>query len=101
MAAATGISKITVDRCLQTFSVQPHRQWSFELSTDPFFAEMVCDIAGLYLNMLDKAMMIRVEEKTQIQALKQTKPLLPMNQGDLQSVKYDHIRNSTTSLFFS
>ena len=86
LAAATGISKTTVHRWMQTFSVQPHRQKSFKLSTDPFFVEKVRDIVGLYLNPPDKAMVLCVDEKTQIQALDRTQPLLPMGLGYVEGV---------------
>lgn len=78
LAAATGISKTTVHRWLQTFSVQPHRQKHFKWPTDPFFVEKDRDIVGLYLNPPDKAMVLCVDEKTQIQVLDRTQPLLPM-----------------------
>jgi putative transposase len=81
LAAETGISKTTVHRLLQTFSVQPHRQKHFKLSTDPFFVEKVRDIVALYLNPPDKAMVLCVDEKTQIQALYRTQPILPMGLG--------------------
>ena len=89
LAAATGISKTTVHRWLQTFSVQPHRQKShrcaeacgYKLSTDPFFVEKVRDIVGLYLNPPENAVVLCVDEKTQIQALDRTQPLLPMGLG--------------------
>lgn len=99
LAAATGISKTTVHRWLQTFSVQPHRQETFKLSTDPFFVEKVRDIVGLYLNPPDKAMVLCVDEKTQIQALDRTQPLLPMGLGYVEGVTHDYIRHATTTLF--
>jgi putative transposase len=99
LAAATGISKTTVHRWLQTFSVQPHRQKHFKLSTDPFFVEKVRDIVGLYLNPPDKAMVLCVDEKTQIQALDRTQPLLPMGLGYVEGVTHDYIRHGTTTLF--
>ena len=99
LAAATGISKTTVHRWLQTFSVQPHRQKHFKLSTDPFFVEKVRDIVGLYLNPPDKAMVLCVDEKTQIQALDRTQPLLPMGLGYVEGVTHDDIRHGTTTLF--
>jgi len=98
-AATTGISKTTVHRWLQTFSVQPHRQKHFKLSTDPFFVEKVRDIVGLYLNQPDKAMVLCVDEKTQIQALDRTQPLLPMGLGYVEWVRHDYIRHGTTTLF--
>jgi putative transposase len=81
LAAETGISKSTVHRWLKTFCLQPHRQKTFKISTDPFFVEKVRDIVGLYLNPPDKAMVLCVDEKTQIQALDRTQPLLPMGLG--------------------
>ena len=99
LAAATGISKTTVHRWLQTFSLQPHRQKTFKLSTDPFFVEKVRDIVGLYLNPPDKAMVLCVDEKTQIQALDRTQPLLPMGLGYVEGVTHDYIRHGTTTLF--
>ena len=99
LAAATGISKTTVHRWLKTFSVQPHRQKTFKLSTDPFFVEKVRDIVGLYLNPPDKAMVLCVDEKTQIQALDRTQPLLPMGLGYVEGVTHDYIRHGTTTLF--
>ncbi len=81
LAAETGISNTTIYRWLQTFSVQPHRQKHFKPSTDPFFVEKVKDIVGLYLNPPDKAMVLCVEEKTQIQALDRIQPLLPTGLG--------------------
>jgi putative transposase len=99
LAAATGISKTTVHRWLQTFSVQPHRQKSFKLSTDPFFVEKVRDIVGLYLNPPENAVVLCVDEKTQIQALDRTQPLLPMGLGYVEGVTHDYIRHGTTTLF--
>jgi putative transposase len=99
LATATGISKTTVHRWLQAFSVQPHRLKSFKLSTDPFFVEKVRDIVGLYMNPPDKAMVLCVDEKTQIQALDRTQPLLPMGLGYVEGVTHDYIRHGTTTLF--
>lgn len=99
LAAETGISKTTVHRWLQTFSVQPHRQRNFKISTDPFFIEKVRDIVGLYLNPPDKALVLCVDEKTQIQALDRTQPLLPMGLGYVEGVTHDYIRHGTTTLF--
>ena len=79
--------------------MQPHRQKTFKLSTDPFFIEKVRDIVGLYLNPPDKAMVLCVDEKTQIQALDRTQPLLPMGLGYVEGVTHDYIRHGTTTLF--
>ncbi len=99
MAAATGISKSTAHRWLQTFFLQPHRQKSFKLSNDPFFVEKVRDIVSLYLNPPAKAVVLCVDEKTQIQALDRTQPLLPMGLGYVEGVTHDTIRHGTTTLF--
>ena len=79
--------------------MQPHRQKTFKLSTDPFLIEKVRDIVGLYLNPPDKAMVLCVDEKTQIQALDRTQPLLPMGLGYVEGVTHDYIRHGTTTLF--
>ena len=78
MAGHSGVSKSTVQRWFKLFGVQPHRQGSFKLSTDPFFVEKVRDIVGLYLNPPDHAVVLCVDEKSQIQALQRTQPVLPM-----------------------
>jgi putative transposase len=81
VAEQTGISKSTVQRYLALFGVQPHRSRSFTLSTDPLFVEKVRDIAGLYLNPPDKALVLCVDEKSQIQALERTQPAIPTGLG--------------------
>ena len=94
LAAVTGNSKTTVHRWVQTFSAgQPHRQKSFNLSTDPFI------IVGLYLNLPENAVVICVDEKTHIQALDRTQPLLPMGLGYVEGVTHNYIRHGTTTLF--
>jgi putative transposase len=80
-AQETGISKSTVARYFGLFGVQPHRSKSFKLSTDPFFVEKVRDVVGLYLDPPDKALVLSVDEKSQIQALERTQPVLPMGLG--------------------
>lgn len=80
-AATTGLSKSTVGRMLTLFGVQPHRSRSFKLSTDPAFVEKVKDIVGLYLNPPDHAVVLCVDEKSQIQALERTQPVLPLGLG--------------------
>jgi putative transposase len=99
LAAETGISKSTVHRWLKTFCIQPHRQKTFKISTDPFFIEKVRDIVGLYLNPPEKAVVLCVVEKTQVQALDRTQPLLPMGLGYVEGVTHDYIRHGTTTLF--
>jgi hypothetical protein len=75
------------------------KPYGYKLSTDPFFVEKVRDIVGLYLNPPDKAMVLCVDEKTQIQALDRTQPLLPMGLGYVEGVTHDYIRHGTTTLF--
>ena len=99
MAAETGLSKSTVQRVWSVFNVQPHRQKTFKLSTDPFFVEKVHDIVGLYLNPPDHAMVLCVDEKSQTQALERTQPLLPLGLGYVEGVTHDYIRHGTTTLF--
>ncbi len=95
----TGISKSTVQRWFNLFSIQPHRQRHFKLSNDPFFVEKVRDIVGLYLNPPDHAVVLCVDEKTQVQALDRTQPLLPMGLGYVEGVTHDYVRHGTTTLF--
>ena len=98
-AAVTHISKSTVGRYFALFGLQPHRSKSFKLSTDPFFVEKVRDIVGLYLNPPDKALVLCVDEKSQVQALERTQPVLPMGLGYLEGVTHDYYRHGTTTLF--
>ena len=81
MAETIGLSKSTVQRVWSAFGLQPHRQESFKLSTDPFFIEKLRDIVGLYLNPPDKALVLCVDEKSQCQALERTQPMLPDGAG--------------------
>lgn len=100
LAAQTrGVSAKTVHRIWQAFGLQPHRQRHFKLSTDPFFVEKVRDIVGLYLNPPDKAVVLGVDEKSQIQALDRTQPMLPMGLGYVEGVTHDYKRHGTTTLF--
>ena len=99
MAQHTGVSKSTVQRWFNLFGVQPHRQRHFKLSNDPFFIEKVRDIVGLYLNPPDHAVVLCVDEKTQVQALQRTQPMLPMGLGYVEGVTHDYIRHGTTTLF--
>jgi putative transposase len=98
-ARASGISKSTVHRLFQAFALQPHRSRTFKLSNDPFFVEKVRDIAGLYLNPPDHALVLCVDEKSQIQALNRTQPVLPMGLGYVEGVTHDYVRHGTTTLF--
>jgi transposase len=99
MARACGLSQSTVSRVWRAFSLQPHRTESFKLSKDPLFIEKVRDIVGLYLNPPDRALVLCVDEKSQIQALDRTQPLLPMRPGQIERRTHDYIRHGTTSLF--
>ena len=99
LAAETNVSKSTVHRVWRAFGLQPHRQKHFKLSTDPFFVEKVRDIVGLYLNPPDKAMVLCVDEKSQVQALDRTQPVLPMGLGYVEGVTHDYVRHGTTTLF--
>ncbi len=99
LAKQTGISKSTVQRWFTLFGIQPQRQRTFKLSNDPFFIEKVRDIVGLYLNPPDHAVVLCVDEKSQIQALERTQPLLPLGLGYVEGVTHDYIRHGTTTLF--
>lgn len=99
MADAQGVSKSTVQRWFALFGVKPHLTRSFKLSTDPFFIEKVRDIIGLYLHPPDNAMVLCVDEKSQIQALNRTQRALPLGLGYVEGFTHDYIRNGTTTLF--
>jgi putative transposase len=99
IAAETKLSKSTVQRVWKAFGLQPHRQKHFKISTDPFFVEKVRDIVGLYLNPPDHAIVLCVDEKSQIQALDRTQPLLPLGLGYVEGVTHDYVRHGTTTLF--
>lgn len=99
MAKASGVSASSVHRIWRAFSLQPHRTGTFKLSTDPQFIEKVRDIVGLYLDPPDKALVICVDEKSQIQALDRTQPLLPMRPGQVERRTHDYVRHGTTTLF--
>lgn len=99
MARATGYAPSTVHRIWSAFGLQPHRTESFKLSTDPFFVEKVRDIVGLYLAPPERALVLCVDEKSQIQALDRSQPLLPMRPGQIERRAHDYTRHGTTSLF--
>src|SRR5215475_453900 len=99
MARHSGISTSSVGRIWRAFGLQPHRVETFKLSTDPLFVDKVRDIVGLYLNPPDRALVLCVDEKSQIQALDRTQPLLPMRPGQAERRSYDYKRHGTTSLF--
>lgn len=99
MVKASGLSTSTVHRIWRAFSLQPHRNETFKLSTDPLFVEKVRDIIGLYLNPPDRALVLCVDEKSQIEALDRTQPLLPMRPGQAERRTHDYARHGTTSLY--
>ena len=99
MAREIGLSQTAVSRIWRAFGLQPHRQETFKLSTDPLFVEKVRDIVGLYLAPPIKAMVLCVDEKSQIQALDRTQPILPMAPGIPERRTHDYLRHGTTTLF--
>ena len=99
MAARTGLSKSTVGRIWKKFDLKPHLQDSFKLSTGPFFVEKVVDVAGLYHNPPERAVVLCVDEKSQIQALDRSQPVLPMMPGMPERRTHDYLRHGITSLF--
>jgi len=99
MAKASGMSQSAVSRIWRAFALQPHRTETFKLSKDPFFIEKVRDVVGLYLAPPQRAAVFCVDEKSQIQALDRTQPLLPMRPGQAERRTHDYERHGTTSLF--
>jgi transposase len=99
MAASQGMSKSTVSNLWNSHNIKPHRTKTFKLSRDPKFLEKLTDVVGLYLNPPDQAMILCVDEKTQIQALNRTQPGLPLKKGRCGTMTHDYKRNGTTTLF--
>lgn len=99
LAQKCGLSRSTVSRIWRAFALQPHRTETFKLSKDPLFIEKVRDIVGLYMNPPERALVLCVDEKSQIQALDRTQPLLPMRPGQAERRSNDYKRHGTTSLF--
>ena len=99
MARQTGLTADAVMRIWHAFGLQPHRQEKWKLSKDPQFIEKVHDICGLYLNPPERAVVLAVDEKSQIQALDRTAPTLPMLPGTPERATHDYERNGTTSLY--
>ena len=93
------MSRSTISRIWRAFGLQPHRSETFKLSKDPLFIDKVRDIVGLYLNPPDRALVLCVDEKSQIQALDRTQPLLPMRPGQAERRSHDYQRHGTTSRF--
>lgn len=99
MAQVTGLNQTAISRIWRAFALQPHRQENFKLSRDPLFIDKVRDIVGLYLDPPDRALVLCVDEKSQIQALERSAPLLPMRPGQAERRAHDYLRHGTTSLF--
>ncbi len=99
MARALGMSQASISRIWRAFGLQPHRAESFRLSTDPLFIEKVRDVVGLYLDPPEQAVVLCVDEKSQIQALARFQPILPMLVGTPERRSHDYVRHGTTSLF--
>ena len=99
MAAVSGVPRTSVGRIWRAFGLKPHLTDTFKLSTDPWFTEKVRDITGLYLNPPDRAIVLSVDEKSQVQALDRTQPLLPLAPHQAEQHTHDYVRHGTTSLF--
>jgi transposase len=99
MAAEAGLTQNAVLRIWQAFGLQPHRQETFKLSKDPQFIDKVHDVVGLYLNPPERAVVLCVDEKSQIQALDRTQPILPMRPGIPERATHDYKRHGTSSLY--
>lgn len=99
MAQASGLSQTAIVRIWHAFGLQPHRATTFKLSTDPLFIEKVRDVVGLYMSPPDNAIVLSVDEKSQVQALDRTQPLLPLEPGQVERHTHDYARHGTTSLF--
>jgi transposase len=99
MAAATGMSQSAISRIWRAFALAPHRTQTFKLSTDPLFIDKVRDVVGLYLDPPEKALVLCVDEKSQIQTLDRSQPVLPMVPGIPERRSHDYARAGTTTLF--
>src|SRR5215211_3209757 len=99
MAQATGMSQTAVSKIWRAFGLKPHKVEDFKLSPDPLFIDKVGDVVGLYLNPPDAAVVLCVDEKTQVQALDRTAPILPLLPGVPERRTHDYKRNGTTNLY--
>jgi transposase len=99
MAKATGLSHSTIGRVWRAFGLKPHRTESFRLSHDPLLVEKVRDIVGLYMSPPENAVVLCIDEKSQIQALERAQPVLPMDLGQPERRSHDYVRHGTTDLF--
>jgi len=99
LAAELGMSQSAVSRIWRAFGLAPHKQDSWKLSKDPLFVDKVRDVVGLYLNPPERALVLCVDEKTQIQALNRTQPVFPMLPGTPARASHDYVRHGTSSLY--
>jgi transposase len=99
MAKEVGLSQSAISRIWRAFALQPHRSKTFKLSEDPLFIERVRDVVGLYMSPPANAIVLSIDEKSQVQALDRTQPLLPMSPGQVERHTHDYVRHGTTSLF--
>lgn len=99
LAERTGLSQTSISKIWRAFKLQPHRIESFTLSNDPYFVEKVRDVVGLYMSPPDNALVFCVDEKSQIQALERSQPILPLRPGAPERQTHDYYRHGTTSLF--
>ncbi|MBA4187420.1 MAG: IS630 family transposase [Planctomycetaceae bacterium] len=99
MARTTGMSQSAIGRIWRAFGLKPHLTETFKFSTDPYFVEKVRDVVGLYLAPPERAIVLSVDEKSQVQALDRTQPILPMTPGQAERGTHDYVRYGTTSLF--
>jgi transposase len=99
LASRAGMSQSAISRIWRAFALQPHRTETFKLSKDPLFIEKVRDVVGLYMSPPEKALVLCVDEKSEVQALDRTAPLLPMRPGQIERRTHDYRRNGTISLF--
>ncbi len=99
MADRSGLSKSTIGRIWKAFDLKPHRADGFKLSNDPLFVDKVYDVVGLYLNPPDTAVVLSVDEKSQVQALARSQPAFPLMPGMPEKRTHDYVRHGTTSLF--
>src|ERR1700756_5411647 len=99
MASQLGLSQSMVSRVWRAFGLAPHKQDSWKLSKDPLFVAKVRDVVGLYLDPPERALVLCVDEKTQIQALNRTQPVFPMRPGTPARASHDYVRHGTSSLY--
>lgn len=99
MAKSAGMSQSAISRIWRAFGLKPHRSDTFKLSTDPYFVEKVRDVVGLYMAPPERAIVLSVDEKSQVQALDRTQPVLPMTPARSERGTHDYVRHGTTSLF--